>query len=198
MTFGKKAFFCYTVKPLGEVYWFSNVPCVTEPKREELNVISNTDWKERLRELHAHDPEPIPNIIASAATEEMGKWAQYDLSPLRSWHKELVCLAGDSAHATSPSSGQGASLALEDGAVLSQCLRDIADTEQAFTRFEDLRKARVERIVQGARRAGSRKIPNPVAGWLRDLLLPAFLQAGGKAAKETYGYKVTWNEPVSG
>jgi hypothetical protein len=31
---------------------------------------------------------------------------------------------GDAAHATSPSSGQGASLAIEDAVVLAKCLRD--------------------------------------------------------------------------
>jgi 2-polyprenyl-6-methoxyphenol hydroxylase-like FAD-dependent oxidoreductase len=102
----------------------------------------------------------------------MGKWAQYDLSPLRAWHEGLVCLAGDAAHATSPSSGQGASLALEDAAVLAQCLRDSTELQYAFATFQALRKARVEKIVQVARRTSSRKIPNPVASWVRDLLLP--------------------------
>jgi flavin-dependent dehydrogenase len=36
-------------------------------------------------------------------------------------------VVGDAAHATSPSSGQGASMAIEAGVVLAECLRDLPD-----------------------------------------------------------------------
>jgi 2-polyprenyl-6-methoxyphenol hydroxylase-like FAD-dependent oxidoreductase len=36
-----------------------------------------------------------------------------------------MIVIGDAAHATSPSSGQGASMAIEDAVVLAKCVRDL-------------------------------------------------------------------------
>ena len=38
-----------------------------------------------------------------------------------------MAIIGDAAHATAPSAGQGAALALEDAAIVAQCLRDAPD-----------------------------------------------------------------------
>lgn len=196
MTFGKKAFFGYVVKPDGEVYWFSNVPWPKEPERDELGSLSNDAWKARLLELYADDPHPISQIIRSTSSSELGKWPLRDLPSLPVWHNGPVCVVGDTAHATSPAAGQGASMALEDAAVLGKCLRDIADLEEAFATFQNLRKARVEAVIQQARRNGSRKVPHPVMGWIRDLALPLFLKMGVREAARTYTYEVAWDEKV--
>jgi 2-polyprenyl-6-methoxyphenol hydroxylase-like FAD-dependent oxidoreductase len=50
-----------------------------------------------------------------------------------------MIVIGDAAHAPTPASGQGASLSMEDGVMLAQCLRDLPDPERAFARFEALR-----------------------------------------------------------
>lgn len=196
MTFGKRAFFGYVVKPSGEVYWFSNVPWPEEPGRDELSAVSNDAWKERLLELHAHDPQPIPRIIRATPAEAMGRWPLRDLPALPIWHEGPVCVLGDAAHATSPAAGQGASMALEDAAVLGKCLRDLPDSEGAFAAFQSLRKARVEAVVRQSRRNGSRKIPHPVMGWVRDLSLPLFLKLGVREATRLYSHKVAWDEKV--
>lgn len=196
MTFGKRAFFGYVVKPSGEVYWFSNVPWPKEPERNELSALSNEVWKERLLELHQDDPPAIPHIIRATPTDAMGKWPLRDLPALSTWHRGPVCVLGDAAHATSPAAGQGASMALEDAAVLGKCLRDLPDLERAFAAFQSMRQVRVEAVLQQARRNGSRKIPHPVMGWFRDLMLPFFLKSGAQEATRLYGYRVAWNEKV--
>jgi 2-polyprenyl-6-methoxyphenol hydroxylase-like FAD-dependent oxidoreductase len=197
MIFGKKAFFGYIAKPDGEVYWFSNVAWPNEPKRNELNAISGDAWRQQLLRNHGSDPLPIPEII-QATPGEIGKWPVYDMPSLSTWHKGLVCLIGDAAHATSPHSGQGASLALEDAAVLAQCLRDSLKVEHAFARFEHLRKERVEKIVRQARRTGNGKmVTNPVAVWFRDLVLPFFIKQGAKASEPVLSYKVDWEQEVA-
>ena len=62
---------------------------------------------------------------------------------------------GDAAHAASPTSGQGASLAMEDGLELARCLRDIPDVSKALAAYERLRRERVEQVVAyGARMSG--------------------------------------------
>jgi 2-polyprenyl-6-methoxyphenol hydroxylase-like FAD-dependent oxidoreductase len=194
MIFGKRAFFAYMVKPSGEVFWFSNVPWAKEPSRNELNQITPEAWKARLLELHNDDQDPILEIIRSTPAENLGKWPTREMPPLTTWHKGSVCLIGDAAHATSPSAGQGASLALEDAIVLAKCMRDEPNLELAFAKFQNERKTRVDAIVQQARRNGDRKIPNPVMGFVMDLMLPTFLKAATNGIHQTYGYRVDWNQ----
>ncbi len=191
MVFGKKAFFGYTVKPDGEVYWFSNVPWAQEPSREDLSAILPDVWKARLLELHAQDPDPVTRMIQATPARTIGKWVSRDLPVLSDWHTNHVCLLGDAAHALPPTSGQGASVALEDAAMLAKCLRDL-DARAAFKTFQGLRKKRIERMAQHARQTSDGKIPNVVVGLIRDLLLPTLIKAGGKAQREAYGYTVDW------
>ncbi|WP_128545898.1 FAD-dependent oxidoreductase [Larkinella soli] len=189
MTFGKKAFFGYLAKPDGEVYWFSNVAVSDEPAEEERRAVPDGPWKDLLLERHGEDPEPIPAILR-AMSSGIGRWPIYDLPSLPRWHKGPVCLIGDAAHATSPHAGQGASLALEDAAVLARCLREVPDFEGAFALFQSRRRERVEKLVQQARRIGSRKaVTHPIALWFRDLILPFFLKRSAKSAAWVYAYK---------
>jgi FAD-dependent urate hydroxylase len=83
-----------------------------------------------------------------------------------------MIIIGDAAHAPSPSSGQGASMAIEDAVVLGKCLRDSHDIPSAFVLFERLRRRRVERIVAYGARSSSTKAAGPVGRILRDLALP--------------------------
>jgi 2-polyprenyl-6-methoxyphenol hydroxylase-like FAD-dependent oxidoreductase len=195
MTFGHRAFFGSIAKPNGEVCWFSNVHWPQEPRRGELAAISEEDWRRRLLALHGDDHEPIPTIIRSTPGE-LGRWAVYALPSLPTWHRGPVCLIGDAAHAASPHLGQGASTALEDAVVLAKCLRDVPTLEQAFTTFEALRRERVEKIVEQARRNGQQKvITNPFGASLRDLMLPIFIKLGG-SLDSIYSYRPDWETPV--
>lgn len=86
--------------------------------------------------------------------------------------------------------------ALEDALVLARCLRDIRDLRRAFATFEALRRERVEKIVELARRNGRQKaITNPVGAFVRDLLLPLFIKLGGPP-NWIYGYRLAWEAPV--
>jgi 2-polyprenyl-6-methoxyphenol hydroxylase-like FAD-dependent oxidoreductase len=192
MIFGQRAFFGYCVTPDGEVFWFNNTPYRKEPTRDELQAISTDAWRQQLLALHAHDPEPVPTLLG-ATTGEIGKWPVYDIPFLPTWHQGPVCLVGDAAHATSPHAGQGASMALEDAIVLAKCVRDIPDLERAFIAYQLLRKERVEEITRQARRTGqSKSTQHPLALWLRDRLLPLFLQLGARANRRVFDYRVAW------
>lgn len=192
MVFGRQGFFGYQVVPSGEVFWFENFHQKSEPERGSLETIPDPEWRRRLLQLHAGDAAPLGAILRSAA-EPIGRWPIYDLPTLPVWHRGPVCLIGDAAHATSPHSGQGASLALEDAIVLARCLRDIPDLERAFTTFESQRRPRVERLVREARRTGRRKAAaNPVSRRVRDLVLPFFLELGARGLRNVYEYRVDW------
>jgi FAD-dependent urate hydroxylase len=80
------------------------------------------------------------------------------------WHNDTMTVIGDAAHATSPSTAQGASMALEDAVVLAQCLRDTPVIPEALTLFEKLRRDRVERIVGAGASAQNPPPPSPSSG----------------------------------
>jgi 2-polyprenyl-6-methoxyphenol hydroxylase-like FAD-dependent oxidoreductase len=110
-----------------------------------------------------------------------------------------MVIIGDAAHATAPSSGQGASMAIEDAVVLSRCLRDLPDTRQAFAAYERLRRARVERIVAHGARTSNSKAAGPVARRLRDLMMPLILKrvARGESLAWMHDYHIAWDEKVA-
>ncbi|MET0284886.1 MAG: NAD(P)/FAD-dependent oxidoreductase [Polyangiales bacterium] len=167
MVFGTRAFF--GVQRHGPtLYWFHNG--------------SGGD----LLALHRDDPAFVREIIARTTTIQ-GPWPQHDILGLKQWHRDRVCLIGDAAHATTPSAGQGASLALEDAALLARCLRD--HPGRAFAAFQTLRQARVDRIVLASRRQGSPKAPGRVGAWFRDRMLSTFIKLGASAQHEALSYR---------
>jgi 2-polyprenyl-6-methoxyphenol hydroxylase-like FAD-dependent oxidoreductase len=87
------------------------------------------------------------------------------------WFRGRMVIIGDAAHAPSPSSGQGASMALEDAVVLAQALRDHADVPAAFAAYEGTRRQRVEKIVAIGARSSSSKIPGPIGRRFQELML---------------------------
>jgi FAD-dependent urate hydroxylase len=198
MIFGKRAFFGYAVHPSGEVWWFANPPSAEEPTRAELAAIGTEQWREILIELFAGDASPAVEIIRSTPGKLAG-WATYDLPSVPKWHRGSMIIIGDAAHATAPSSGQGASMAIEDAVVLARCLRDLPDSGQAFAAYERLRRARVERIVAHGARTSNSKAAGPVARVLRDLMMPLVLKrvASGESLAWMHDYHIAWDEKVA-
>src|SRR5215217_171764 len=198
MIFGKQAFFGYAVHPSGEIWWFANPPCAEEPTRAELAAIGTEQWRGMLLDLFAGDDSPAVEIIRSTPGKLAG-WATYDLPSVPIWYRGSLVIIGDAAHATAPSSGQGASMAIEDAVVLSRCLRDLPDTRQAFAAYERLRRARVERIVAHGARTSNSKAAGPVARVLRDLMMPLILKrvAGGESLAWMHDYHIAWDDKVA-
>ena len=197
--FGKRAFFGYLVRESGEIWWFANVARPDEPSRKELSGVSSDEWKRRLLNLFSGDIGLIGEIIDSTEGE-VGAYPVHDIPTAPTWHWGPAVLIGDAVHATSPSSGQGASMAVEDALVLAKCLRDIPNTESAFAAYEGLRRERVEKVVAYSRRIGqSKAISNPVARWLRDQIMPFALKrfANSESHAWLYTYHVDWDEEVA-
>jgi FAD-dependent urate hydroxylase len=201
MVFGKRCFFLYTVAPDGSVWWGANPPRHDEPAPGELAALRPDEWRAQLLELFARDRGPMAAIIRSTPDEHFARaWPTYDLPTVRTWSRDRMIVIGDAAHATSPSSGQGASMAIEDGVELARCLRDLP-VDAAFRAFEGLRRERVEAVVaQGARTSGY-KAAGPLARVLRDAVMPIFLRraAGRGAASVTrlHDYSIDWDAPVA-
>ncbi len=200
MVFGKRAFFLYAVAPDGTIWWGANPPRREEPTAAELAAMTTEQWRSWLLELFAPDRTPACAIIDSTPGELTG-WATYDLPAVRRWHRDRMIVIGDAAHATSPASGQGASMAIEDAVELARCLRDLPDPAAAFTVYEGLRRGRVERVVAQGARSSNSKAAGPVGRVLRDALLPRMLRraarsAGSGSVAWLHRYHITWEAPA--
>ncbi|GAA2894540.1 FAD-dependent monooxygenase [Streptosporangium fragile] len=196
--FGKRCFFGYLIHPSGEVWWFANPPSPGEPTREELAAITPSQWRARLTELFRDDTGPMLDIIGGTEHILTG-WNTYDFPTVPTWFNERMVIIGDAAHATSPSSGQGASMAIEDAVVLAKCLRDTPDTHAAFAAFERLRRDRVERIVAQGKRNGDGKAPGVAGAFVRDLVLPVIMRrmARKNSLAWMHDYRISWDDPVA-
>jgi 2-polyprenyl-6-methoxyphenol hydroxylase-like FAD-dependent oxidoreductase len=179
MVFGKRAFFGYTVAESGETWWFANLP-------RRLGDVP-ADWTPVLAEAFEDDANFSADLIRRGGVDLA--LPVHDLPPVPVWHRGRVLLTGDAAHATSPSSGQGASLAIEDAIVLARCLRDSGGHEEAFRRFEAERRPRVERVVAYSRTISNSKAAGPVARVFRDLMMPFFLKRSASQESLAWMYR---------
>jgi FAD-dependent urate hydroxylase len=194
MIFGRRAFFGYVVAPGDDVWWFANVPRGGEPTRAELASETRPD---RLLEHFADDAGPATGLIR-ATPALLAAGPVHSIPRLAAWHRGPMVVVGDAAHAPSPTSGQGASLSIEDAVVLAKCLRDAPDAPAALAAFQATRRRRVERIVKWAARVNNSKAAGPVGRVLRDAMMPSLLRltADTKALRETFDYHVDWDAPA--
>jgi 2-polyprenyl-6-methoxyphenol hydroxylase-like FAD-dependent oxidoreductase len=194
MVFATRGFFGYVVAPSGEVWWFANVPSERELGREEL---ATTDWRARLLEVFRGDAGPMCALI-EATPGQIDAINTYDVEMVPRWHHGKLVILGDAAHAASPATGQGASMAAEDAVVLAKCMRDYAAVEPALEAFVTERRARTERVVAEGKRYANMKLVGPVGRFFRDLMLPMILRrqarpshAGARAW--LFEHQIEWN-----
>jgi FAD-dependent urate hydroxylase len=167
MAFGRNAFFGWAVEGK-TVWWFANPPS-REPVRP--GDFTPAAWKQHLIDLFAADDLPAADIIR-ATDDVLGPWNTMDLRRVATWRSARTVLIGDAAHAVAPSSGQGASMAIEDAVTLGRCLQGEGEPRAALERYENLRRARVEKVVAYGRRSGSGKTAGPVGAAIRDAMFP--------------------------
>jgi salicylate hydroxylase len=93
----------------------------------------------------------VRRIIAAADTCFI--WALCDRDPLPRWSIGHTTLLGDACHPMYPFMGQGAAMAIEDGAALAACLLAAGNADPAVTlrRYEQLRLPRVTRLQDMSR-----------------------------------------------
>jgi 2-polyprenyl-6-methoxyphenol hydroxylase-like FAD-dependent oxidoreductase len=125
----------------------------------------------------------------------MAGWATYDFPSVPHWHRDRMVIIGDAAHAASPSSGQGASMAIEDAIVLATCLRNEPSVAQAFVSYDQQRRERVERVVAQGRRNGFGKTPGPLGRAFRDLALRVVFRNPARATRSMdwiFDHRIDW------
>jgi FAD-dependent urate hydroxylase len=197
--FGKRCFFGYVPAPDGDVWWFANPGRAKEPSRAELAAVSPEAWRAELLDLLAEDATPAAALVAATETIARG-WGTHDLRRVPRWSRDRMLIIGDAAHAASPSSGQGASMAIEDAIVLARCVRDAPSVESAFATYEAARRPRVERVVAVGRRNGTGKTPGLVGRGIRDLVLRLVFRngaGGAEALRWMYDHPIRWEEEAN-
>lgn len=198
MIFGRRGFFGYCLSPSGEIYWFANLEWHDEPTRAELSSIPSHVWKQQLLDLFADDSGPATEIL-EATDDQIAAYPIFDMPTVPTWYRGRIVILGDASHATSPTSGQGASLAIEDAVVLAKCLRDVTDPEEAFAVYEGLRRGRVEKVVKYSAQISRTKTLGPLGRWFRDMMMPFALKHFANPAAQAwlYQYHVDWNSPAA-
>ena len=199
--FGSQAFFGAHPTPAGDVVWFVNVP---EPEitRDQRRNSTEEEWARRLLSLVRDDAGPAADLVRNGRLELVGD-NTYDLGHVPTWFRGRMVIIGDAAHAPSPSSGQGASMALEDAVVLAQALRDHAegdhaDVPAAFAAYEKARRERVEKIVAAGARSSSSKIPGPVGRRFQELMLRVVFRymITDRSIAWINDNRIRWEDPV--
>jgi salicylate hydroxylase len=107
------------------------------------------------------DPDDLRGAYADAcdeartvldAVEETFITAFYDRPALPSWGTARVTLLGDSAHPTSPSTGSGAAMALEDAVTVAHCLAAHGtDVAAGLREYSARRRPRTTKFLLQAR-----------------------------------------------
>lgn len=161
MVRGSGAAFGYAVSPDGETFWFARV--TDDPLTAE--ELARGGRRDPLVALLRADTGPAADVVSATAADDVLVTNATELSPGTPWRTARTVLVGDAAHAASPATGQGASMALEDAVVLAKSLRDTPDPAAGLGLYEALRRPRVEHniTVSGNLSRGGRgsTVPRP-------------------------------------
>lgn len=158
-----------SMMPVGgdRFYFFFGAPMA------EGTQVEPTYRQDELAKIFQGWPEPVQKLIQALDPEQTNRLEIGDLDPLEHLVKGRIALLGDSAHATTPTLGQGGCQAIEDAEVLTRYLHTtnigVAD---ALRRYEAARKDRTAELVLKARKRTSTiygYVPEATQQWYRDL-----------------------------
>ena len=138
-------------------------------------------------EFDGWDPR-VAQLIRSAT--DTRRWAMYDRAPLERWSDGRIALLGDAAHAMLPFFAQGAAQAIEDAAVLAECLKraDRGTVPDALQRYQELRLPRASEVQLMSR---GREVRNHLPDGATQLERDAELARGDPLRQSAwlYGYE---------
>ena len=167
----------------------------------EINIVAivRDDWHEpgwsapgRRDELAARFADFVPQARALIAIpEHWQKWALFDRPPGRPRTRDPVTLLGDAAHPMLPFLAQGGAMAIEDAAVLANCVARDEDIARALRAYERARRSRVARAQREARRNAWRYHLAGPLGMARNAVLAAM---GGENLLRRYDWLYGWRQ----
>jgi salicylate hydroxylase len=131
----------------------------------------------------------VRDLIAAPVAWQ--KFALATVDPQAPWVNDRLALLGDAAHATVPFLAQGGAMAIEDAAVLADCLYGAADADvpAALRAYEAKRRPRVARVAEASRRTGDAYHFGTTLGRLRDA---ALMLGGARLVLSTNDWLYGW------
>lgn len=129
-----------------KAYWAGGVACAGIGPRNPAK------YKNELVSIFSDWPQPVRMMLDHTPVERINKVYVHDHDPIQTWYKHNLIVIGDAAHASLPTSGQGACQALEDAWHLANCLNDNPyDLQRAFVDFTEMRFEKTTGIIMAAR-----------------------------------------------
>lgn len=132
--------------PEGRTYWFATAVL---PEAAELPG-GDASY---LRSMLARCPEPVQQLVDATDPGRLVRTDIVDRAMAPRWNEGRVAVMGDAAHPMRPHLGQGGCQAMEDAAVLAQCLVAAADPAEAFRRYAEVRMRRARLVTRLSRQA---------------------------------------------
>jgi salicylate hydroxylase len=167
----------------------------------DVNIVAivRDDWREQgwsapgnADELARRFKDFSPALRALIAQpDRWQKWALFDRPPGVMRAQGPVTLLGDAAHPMLPFLAQGGAMAIEDAAVLAQCLARDEDTERPLRDYEHARRRRVARLQREARRNSARYHLSGPPGMARNAVLAMM---GGERLLRRYDWLYGWRQ----
>ncbi|MFF0494693.1 FAD-dependent oxidoreductase [Nocardia sp. NPDC004068] len=197
-TFGKNAYYLYSLMPDGRIGWGGNLPSKRYMTLREARAVPAEQWLATLLEVYGDDT-PGGDLVRAIRPEDLEViGGLHIMPPVPNWYRDRMVLVGDAVHAPSNSTGQGASLAIESGIQLARCLRDFADPATAFAAYERLRRPRVETIAARGAKINHAKAPGPVMRRIMPMLMPVVFRAAkvGETMRRETAYTIDWDARV--
>jgi 2-polyprenyl-6-methoxyphenol hydroxylase-like FAD-dependent oxidoreductase len=165
-TWGPRGRFGIAPLPDNQLYWYAF-------KKLEHSKVDMPNWTPidlLFNFFYYHDP--IQQILESTKQENILYDELYVLKPLEQFHFENILLMGDSAHASLPNIGQGASQAIEDAVYVSKWITSEKTIDHAFEMYNKHRQERMKIVENETKIYGlAARVDFPVLCSLRNKLL---------------------------
>lgn len=147
-------------QPGDRAIWWSTYSLQTCP--DDWRQLDRDAARRQLQARHASwKNASVQSLIADVEVESL--YPTFITPLLPTWSNGGCALVGDAAHALQPSSGQGASMALEDGEALALLLQHylVADSanghQKAIKVYSDMRRPRLQMVYKKAQELAAMK-----------------------------------------
>jgi salicylate hydroxylase len=166
-----------------------NVVAIVQDRWQSEEWTATGSRDDLLRRFRSADWHPAARSLL-AKPDAWQKWALHDRPPDRKWGIGTFTLLGDAAHPMVPFLAQGASMAIEDAAMLALYLSAAGeDLAGAMRRYEGVRRARTRRVQRAAVRTGDIYHKDGAAALMRDMAMKAI---GGERLRARYDWLYDW------
>jgi 2-polyprenyl-6-methoxyphenol hydroxylase-like FAD-dependent oxidoreductase len=173
------------------LYWGTFFGARERASRQEINSLTLEEKKTVVKKSHDSYPDIVTHLIDKS--EDIILAPISDINELPTWSNQRVLLIGDAAHAVSPIIGLGINMSLEDAQMLSElCLLHKMNYPLVFKDFELLRKSRVTKIINTARRSSRISQVNlGVLNYFRNFLFSLIVKLANREKENwIYSYSV--------